>query len=65
MIDIQVQLPVTAENLEEAYEQIFAPWVKTMGLTEIEISKGKASALLPQSTSPQWANGAICGHVDY
>jgi len=34
-----------------------------MGLTEIEISRGKASALLPQSTHLQWANGAICGQV--
>ncbi len=32
-----------------------------MGLTEIEVSEGKASALLPQNPDLQWANGAMCG----
>lgn len=63
MLDIQVELPITSESLERAYNQIFAPWIKAMGLYEIQISKGKASAILPQSTSLQWANGAICGQA--
>ena len=34
-----------------------------MGLRDIQINKGKASAVLPQSISLQWANGAICGQA--
>jgi acyl-coenzyme A thioesterase PaaI-like protein len=34
-----------------------------MGLYNIQTSKGKASAVLPQNTSLQWANGAICGQA--
>ena len=54
---------VTNENLEEIFDHIFAPWVKAMGLTEMRVSKGKASAVLPQSSALQWANGAICGQT--
>ena len=54
---------VTNENFEQFYDHIFAPWVKAMGLTEIKVSKGKASAVLPQNSSLQWANGAICGQA--
>jgi acyl-coenzyme A thioesterase PaaI-like protein len=34
-----------------------------MGLYNIQISKGKASAILPQSSSLQCANGVICGQA--
>ena len=54
---------VTNENLEELYGQIFAPWVKDMGLTEITVSKGKASAVLPQKSALQFDSGAICGQT--
>lgn len=53
MVDMQVQLPVTSETVEQAYCQVYAPWMKAMGLYEIQISKRKASAILPQSTSLQ------------
>ena len=54
---------VTNDNFEQFYDYIFAPWVKAMGLTEIKVSKGKVSAVLPQNSSLQWANGAICGQA--
>ena len=63
MADITVKLPLTNENVEQAYDEIFAPWIKSMGLRDIQINKGKASAVLPQSISLQWANGAICGQA--
>ena len=63
MTEIREHTPVTMENVEETCEYIFAPWVKAMGLTGIEVSEGKASALLPQNPDLQWANGAICGQA--
>ena len=63
MTEIREHTPVTKENVEETCEYIFAPWVKAMGLTGIEVSEGKASALLPQNPDLQWANGAICGQA--
>jgi uncharacterized protein (TIGR00369 family) len=55
--------PVTNENVSDTYEYVFAPWVKAMGITDIEVSRGKASAVLPQNPDLQWANGAICGQA--
>lgn len=55
--------PVTNESAHELYEYIFAPWVKAMGLIDLQVAKGVASARLPQSRELQWANGAICGQA--
>ena len=55
--------PVTNENVAAASEFLFAPWVKALGLTDIKVSHGKASAVLPQKPELQWANGAICGQA--
>ena len=63
MPEIREHRAVTNENVEENYEYIFAPWVKAMGLTDILVSEGKASAILPQNPALQWANGAICGQA--
>ncbi len=63
MNDLNFQPPITSENIEQAFEDIFAPWVKSMGLYDIEVSKGKASATLPQNPDLQWANGATCGQA--
>jgi uncharacterized protein (TIGR00369 family) len=63
MAEVGDHVAVTGENLEQVYDHIFAPWVKAMGLTDIKVSKGKASAVLPQNSALQWANGAICGQA--
>ena len=54
---------VTNENVVDTFDYIFAPWVKSMGLTDLVVGEGSASALLPQNSSLQWANGAICGQA--
>jgi len=54
---------VTDETVAGVYEFIFAPWVKALGLTDFRVSRGKASARLPQDGALQWANGAICGQA--
>ena len=63
MTSLDFKPPVTEENLDQAFAEIFAPWVKSMGLCDFEVSVGKASATLPQSSSLQWANGATCGQA--
>ena len=63
MAEIREHNTITNENVDEQYDYIFAPWVKEMGLVEISVSEGKASAILPQNPALQWANGAICGQV--
>ena len=55
--------PITKDNVDDVYEYIFAPWVRAMGLREIRIGSGTATAVLPQSGDIQWANGAICGQA--
>ena len=60
MTKLREHVITTNENVVDTYEYIFAPWVKAMGLTELRVSEGTASALLPQNLALQWANGAIC-----
>jgi len=55
--------PTTNENVHEVFENIFAPCVKSMGLTSFDVSYGKVSAILPQNPNLQWVSGAICGQV--
>lgn len=55
--------PVTQATVGEHYEYLFAPWVKAMGLVDLEVGSGTASARLPQNADLQWASGAICGQA--
>jgi acyl-coenzyme A thioesterase PaaI-like protein len=55
--------PITEDNVCEVYEYLFAPWVRAMGLTDIRVGNGQATAILPQNDAIQWANGAICGQA--
>jgi acyl-coenzyme A thioesterase PaaI-like protein len=59
----QPELPVTTENIEEFYDGIFAPWVKSLGLCDFEIEPGLAVATLPQDKTLQFSSGAICGQA--
>ena len=49
MLEIREHNAVTNENVGEQYDYIFAPWVKAIGLTDITVSEGRASATLPQN----------------
>jgi acyl-coenzyme A thioesterase PaaI-like protein len=55
--------PITADNVEAAYQFIFAPWIKAMGLTDFKVSEGLCGARLPQNPALHWAAGAICGQA--
>ena len=54
---------INQTNVVETYEHVFAPWVKELGLTDFEVSEGKASAILPQNRALHWSAGAICGQA--
>ena len=54
---------VTEENVDDVFDYMFAPCVKAMGLTNIRVGNGSATAILPQNGELQWANGAICGQA--
>lgn len=56
-------LPITAETVRNAYEWLFAPWVKEIGLRDFTVAPGRVTAVLPQSRKLQFASGAVCGQV--
>ena len=42
---------ISQANVDEIYDAVFAPWVKELGLIELEASVGRASAIMPQKAS--------------
>jgi len=56
-------LPVTNETVDEFYDWVFAPWVKELGLKDMRVSRGSASAILPQNSRLQFVSGAVCGQA--
>ena len=54
---------ISQDSVVETYEHLFAPWVKELGLTDFEVSEGKASAIMHQNPSLHWSAGAICGQA--
>jgi uncharacterized protein (TIGR00369 family) len=54
---------VTPDNVQTFFDWVFAPWVKAMGLRDLQVGEGAASAVLPQTKDCQWANGAVCGQT--
>jgi acyl-coenzyme A thioesterase PaaI-like protein len=63
MTKLREHVATTNENVADTFEYLFSPWVKTMGLRDLRVSKGTASALLPQNPALQWAIGAISGQA--
>ena len=58
-----VDLPVTTDTVDAAYEAIYAPWVRRFGLRNLEVSEGWATALLAQDSELQFFSGAVCGQA--
>jgi uncharacterized protein (TIGR00369 family) len=54
---------ISQDNVVDTYDSLFAPWVKELELIELEVSEGKASAIMPQNPSLHWSAGAICGQA--
>ncbi len=55
--------PVTQDNVLAAFDHIFAPWIKQMGLCEFNVSVGRVSAQLPNSGALKFSSGAMCGQA--
>ncbi|WP_306253162.1 PaaI family thioesterase [Parvularcula sp. IMCC14364] len=56
-------LPITQETVEEAYDFVFAPWVKDLGLRDFLVKPGFASAQLPIADKLKFSSGAVCGQA--
>ncbi|MDX2276323.1 MAG: PaaI family thioesterase [Hyphomonadaceae bacterium] len=55
--------PITQATVDQAYEFIFAPWVKELGLCEFKVESGRVSARLPISDKLKFSSGAVCGQA--
>ena len=54
---------ITMENIEEIYEYIFAPYVKQLKLSFLEIEEGRVLAKLKNSKDYQFVTGALSGQI--
>ena len=54
---------ITMDNIEKIYDFIFAPYVKQLKLSFLEISVGRVVARLDNSKDYQFVTGALSGQV--
>jgi acyl-coenzyme A thioesterase PaaI-like protein len=55
--------PLTQDSAQAAFDWIFAPWVKEMGLTDFVVREGFASMRLPLNDRLRFFSGAVCGQA--
>ena len=55
--------PVTQATVLDAYDSIFAPWVKQLGLCDWTVREGFAAAKLPFADALKFSSGAVCGQA--
>ena len=55
--------PVTQATVLPAYELIFAPWVKQLGLCDFAVDGHRVTARLPESDALKFSAGAMCGQA--
>lgn len=55
--------PITQDTAEAAFDWIFAPWIKDMGLTDCVVRPGFCSMRLPMNPRLAFFSGAICGQA--
>lgn len=55
--------PVTQATVIGAYELIFAPWVKQLGLCDFKVDGHRVSARLPENDALKFSAGAVCGQA--
>ncbi|MEX1166287.1 MAG: PaaI family thioesterase [Hydrogenophaga sp.] len=60
---IESVAPVTAETLEAALKDWFAPWVQALGLRLESFEHGSATLRLPQSPELSRIGGMVCGQA--
>lgn len=55
--------PITEANAPAAYDMMFAPWVKLLGLRDFAVSVGRVSARLPANDALNFRPGTMCGQA--
>lgn len=60
---LEHHFPITQENVQASFDAIFAPWIKAMGLTDLQVSQGFCSLRLPFSGHLKFSSGAVCGQA--
>jgi acyl-coenzyme A thioesterase PaaI-like protein len=55
--------PVTQATAHAAFDWIFAPWIKEMGLTDFIVREGFVSMRLPLNDRLKFFSGAVCGQA--
>jgi acyl-coenzyme A thioesterase PaaI-like protein len=55
--------PVTQETVHAAFEWVYAPWIKEMGLTDFVVREGFCSMRLPLNDKLKFFSGAVCGQA--
>lgn len=55
--------PLTQATAEDAFDWIFAPWVKDLGLTDCVVREGFVSMRLPLNDKLTFFSGAVCGQA--
>ena len=55
--------PITQDTAQAAFDWIFAPWIKDMGLTDCVVREGFCSMRLPMNPRLAFFSGAICGQA--
>ena len=57
------QSTITQANVDDAYRQIFAPWVKQLGLHDFVVREGFVSASFHNDTKLNFMAGPVCGQA--
>lgn len=55
--------PVTQATVVDAYEFVFAPWVKQLALCDFTVEGHRVTARLPESDALKFSAGAVCGQA--
>jgi uncharacterized protein (TIGR00369 family) len=55
--------PLTQDTVLEAYELMFAPWVKQLGLCDFVVEGRRITARLPLDDALKFSSGAVCGQA--
>ncbi len=55
--------PVTQSTVDAAYDLIFAPWVKQLGLCDFKVDGHRVTARLPEADALKFSAGAMCGQA--
>ncbi len=55
--------PLTQDTIDAAFDFVFAPWVKELGLTDFVVREGFASMRLPLNDRLKFFSGTVCGQA--